>query len=346
MNKRVTIKTIATKVGVHYSTVSLALNNHPSIPAATRERIEKAAKSLGYRRDPVLSALVAYRSNTRPPAEYGVIAWVDLWTTKESVGDRYGELWKGASQRANAFGWKLEPFRLAFAGISTAQLSKILHSRGIEGILIPPVPETDMSLELEWSRFSAVTIGQSLHNPGLHRVIPHQLSNMRTIWAKLAELGYRRVGLHLTPEDNDRSRHDWLAAFLECEFSSGKKRPAAPWIRYLQTGKEFVQWVRRHRFDAIISTHPDQAIAALEKEGIAVPRDVGVASPRNESRLVKRKITAVDECFETVGMRAVDSLVGMMHRNEKGFPEMPLQVMVAGKLVEGDTVLAQRHDTA
>lgn len=43
------------------TTVSLALRNHPRLPEKTRHRIQKLAKEMSYRPDPVLQALVAYR---------------------------------------------------------------------------------------------------------------------------------------------------------------------------------------------------------------------------------------------------------------------------------------------
>ncbi len=58
---RITQRDIARHLGVHVSKVSLALRRHSSIPADTRERVEKAARDLGYRQDPALTALMAFR---------------------------------------------------------------------------------------------------------------------------------------------------------------------------------------------------------------------------------------------------------------------------------------------
>ncbi|WP_340146972.1 LacI family DNA-binding transcriptional regulator [Halomonas sp. PA16-9] len=48
MASRPTLKTIADQVGVTVSAVSLALRNDLRISQATRERIQQAAKELGY----------------------------------------------------------------------------------------------------------------------------------------------------------------------------------------------------------------------------------------------------------------------------------------------------------
>lgn len=59
---RPTISTIAAKAGVSHSTVSRSLHGHPSIPAATRERIGAIARDLGYRPNVLARGLVTRRS--------------------------------------------------------------------------------------------------------------------------------------------------------------------------------------------------------------------------------------------------------------------------------------------
>ena len=76
LKTRSTIRDIGRKTGYHYSTVSLALRDHPRIPDSTKQIIRAAAEGLGYRPDPMLSALCAYRLTKRPPKEQTVIAWI------------------------------------------------------------------------------------------------------------------------------------------------------------------------------------------------------------------------------------------------------------------------------
>ena len=53
------MKHVAQAAGVSVMTVSLALRHAPSIPVATRERVLAAAEKLGYRRNPLVSVLMA-----------------------------------------------------------------------------------------------------------------------------------------------------------------------------------------------------------------------------------------------------------------------------------------------
>ena len=49
---------VADAAQVHRTTVSLALRRDPRIPTATRERVERHAAKLGYRANPLVSALM------------------------------------------------------------------------------------------------------------------------------------------------------------------------------------------------------------------------------------------------------------------------------------------------
>ncbi len=65
MKRRVTLMDIARQAGVARSTASMALQNHPRISAKTRASIREIADQLGYRPDPAMTALAAYRQGKR-----------------------------------------------------------------------------------------------------------------------------------------------------------------------------------------------------------------------------------------------------------------------------------------
>ena len=82
MIPRVTMTAVAKRAGVHTTTVSLALRNHPSLPVTTRERIQALAREMGYRPDPGLAALVAYRSRLNPPKHRQTLAYIPNWHSR------------------------------------------------------------------------------------------------------------------------------------------------------------------------------------------------------------------------------------------------------------------------
>ena len=62
----VTQRDIARAAGLSQATVSLALRRHPGLPAATIARVHAAAAGLGYRPDPLVSALMSQRQARKP----------------------------------------------------------------------------------------------------------------------------------------------------------------------------------------------------------------------------------------------------------------------------------------
>src|ERR1700712_5330659 len=76
---RISLRDIAAEVGVSHVTVSLALRGDPRIPAARRQEIAEAAERLGYRPDPMLSSLAAYRQAKKPMEIRSTVAWLNQW---------------------------------------------------------------------------------------------------------------------------------------------------------------------------------------------------------------------------------------------------------------------------
>jgi DNA-binding LacI/PurR family transcriptional regulator len=332
MAERVTQQLIATKAGVHSSTVSLALADHPSIPAATRKRIKALALKLGCRRDPLLAALVAYRKNRAPIAK-GVLGWIDLHADKKRARTAFGPLWDGAVARARERGWNLEVFCPAHDGLSLPKLSRILRARGIQGLVIAPLPDGLSTLELEWSWFSAVVASRTLLSPRLHSIAPHQAFNMRLLCQKLYALGYRSPGLFIGQAANERVEHNWGGAFLDFQFTTLGVRAIPPLTPAGATDSAaLVGWAQNHRPDVIITTRPADCRAILGKEGIRIPEDVVLAQPNGDIGAGEALICYVDECFAEVGRRAIDTIEAMINRHETGVPGKPLSISIDGEI--------------
>jgi LacI family transcriptional regulator len=212
---RPTIRDIGRETGFHYSTVSLALRDHPRIPDSTKQRIREAAKGLGYQPDAMLSALCAYRVMKRPPKEQTVIAWLTnhhtptAWRMSACTSDYF----EGAAQRATERGYRLENFWLSEPGMTGERMSRILWTRGIQGVLLPP-QEHLSRIDLAWENLSAVTFGYTLAHPRLHLVSNHEYRTTGTLFAELEKRDYHRVGLVNLREHDKRVDNNWLAAYL------------------------------------------------------------------------------------------------------------------------------------
>lgn len=343
--RRVTQQDIARKAGVHRATVSMAFKGHPNIPAETRERILKIAAALGYEPDPMLSALAAYRNRRRPATFHGTLAWL--------VNTAYGFDWRdrtlrphfsdyhdGATERARRYGFRIEIFDFNTPGMTPARIASILRARGIQGILLCPQPRPDTNLEFPWQDFSAVTFGYSLATPRLHTVSATQYRAMRHTVHQLRRLGYRRIGLALDGDHDLRTDHNYLAGYLVEEHLAGGPRGAAlPALTspYPDHGA-VTRWLRAHRPDAVV-TGNYHFLDVLRSLGKRVPEDLGVACPLLPS--ADTELAGVIENSPEIGSVAVDFLIGMIHRQERGVPKSPQRIHVEGRWLAGRTLRQQ-----
>jgi LacI family transcriptional regulator len=336
LQARTTLRDIGRKSGFHYSTVSLALRDHPRIPESTKRIIREAAQGLGYRPDAMLSALCAYRVTKRVPKAQAVIAWLTNYGTRAGwrVSACNRDYFEGASQRASERGYRLETFWLAEPGMSGKRMSSILFTRGIPGILLPP-QEHLTRIDLAWNYFSAVTFGYTLVHPRLHLVSNHEYRTMGTLFAELEKRHYRRVGLVNLREHDLRVDNNWLAAYLVEQTRLHREHQLPPLVLDRWDSKRLLSWVERYRPDAIVTRLPD-VLRSLRRAGYNIPGDIGVAYHTLDEK--SACFSGMKKNSFQIGVMAVDLLVDMLHRNERGIPPRPYLLMVEGSWVEGETL--------
>jgi LacI family transcriptional regulator len=213
----ITLQQIARTAGCSLATVSYALRDDPRIRPATRAHVQQVAGELGYRPNPRFSALMSHIRRSRPVVAGERIAFVWVHTSRsESARDPFLQrIFQGARARAEALGYRLEPFWTAERGMTDRRLSQVLKSRGITGVLLSPVMhEAEVTLDLEWSNFAPAVIGSARWNPELHHAGHHHYLAMRMALERLAAAGCRRPMAILEDDVNERARRAWQAAFL------------------------------------------------------------------------------------------------------------------------------------
>lgn len=340
MKKRITQKHIATLAKVSPMTVSLALRESPLILAETRRRIQKIAKQNGYRPDPALAALNAYRIADRAHQFQGVISWVTAFPSASAWREmlQTQAYFHGACQRADELGYRLEEFWVADPELTMKRATRILTSRNIRGVIIAPLPQAGGEISLEWEHFSAVALGYSLAKPHLHVVMNYQFRNMMQTVHQLSELGYRRIGMTMPSASDRRVNHGYLGGFLsaQCDLPPSAHR-LAPALTSQFDKAFFLRWFRKEKPDAVVvsAAYATDVIQWLAGIGKQVPRDIGLAVA--SIPFEDHTITGIDENAPLIGRVAVDTVVGMIHRNDFGIPVRPSSTLLEGVWVEGKT---------
>jgi LacI family transcriptional regulator/LacI family repressor for deo operon, udp, cdd, tsx, nupC, and nupG len=339
LQRRVTQKDVARAAGVHPATVSLALRNSPSIPEKTRVRVRKIAAKLKYAPDPMMAALASYRSRMRSPQFHGTLAW--LANTTETLNWRnvthFTTYLAAAKTQAESMGYRVETFDLGEMGVTPSRAASIAQARGIKGILVCPQPQPDTEIvSFPWERFSAVTFGYSLTRPLLHSVAAaHYRATMR-VMRELHARGHRRIGWAFRPEHDARVDHNFLAGYLTaCEvLELGRPLPLCP-DDALHDGSILRKWLREHRPDALVTGNAG-ILPILDSWGVRWPRDLAVACPLLTSE--KGPLAGVVEDNVRLGEAAVEYLIGMIQRGERGIPGRPQRLLAEGVWTPGATL--------
>lgn len=343
MPARITLRDIAQKAGVHISTVSLALRNSPKLRPAMRDRIQSIATQIGYTPDPGMAALVAHRRGVRAAPYQSTIAWLDNWprqknTIKLRDITSFNDYYLGASERAAQFGYKLEEFALRAPGMTPARMGAIFRARNIQGIISPPQEHDGNRLDFDFTDFTAVALGYSLRPARLHVITNHQFLSAKLLVTRLHESGYRRIGLCLCEDWDNKVNNGYTAGFDCARRHLPGCASIPPFLTDCVRPAELRVWMKQHAPDVIITQGISQEmIDWFEKDfGLRVPRDIGIANL--SAHTGEPHITGILQNDYLVGATAVDVLAGMLQRNERGLPKIIAYTLVDGTWYPGATI--------
>ncbi len=336
-SKRVTVRDIAMATGYHYTTVSMGLRDSPALRSETRRKIQEAAEQLGYRPDPMLSALNAYRRASRTPHFQAVIGWINNWPERDALlkMPSFREYFEGARERALQLGYLLEEFWLHEPGMRQDVLRRIFRARNIRAVLIAPQPFAHMKPDIDLKEVSAVAFGYSMQPARLNLVTNHQFHSMTLMLAELLKLGYRRIGFFLESDWDEKVDNAWIGSLLVAQ----RRHPEVRFMMNLENPNQSLKaWLAECEPDVVISH--DGTRKELIALGYAIPKEIGFASL--DIYTVSTQLSGIYQNNLEIGRKAVDVLVGMIHRGERGYPESPTRTLIESNWVPGNTLRKQR----
>lgn len=326
---------IAEEAGVSRATVSMALRNHPRIPAATRTRVQAIATRLGWKPNPLLAEVMTAIRAGQPPADRVTLAWItghprrDGWQREPF----FRRCFDGAQTRAAAAGYHLEHFWLGDADRNAQRLGDILMARGITGLVVSPLPKPE-SIPLQWDKFSSVSVAYTLLGPRLHRATDNHCASARLAAACLHAAGRRRIGLALTTDYHQRVNGLWTAGYLLEMQASGLVDDTLIHRPDELHEASLLAWVKRARIDAVIGTDP--VIATwLRRSGLKVPGQVAYADLNLAT--TDGTVAGIYQDATSIGACAIDLLAGQLLRHERGLPEKAKTLMIDSRWVNGAT---------
>jgi LacI family transcriptional regulator len=336
-----TMSDVARRAGVHPATVSRALRDDPRITPAQRAKVRRAAQELGYRTNPLVAALMTTRRTGRPPVFRATLGYITKYPPERATWftRAFGDILPGALKRARLHGYGIEEFNLADSALTPRRTAEILRTRGILGVIIAPLHSVRESPQLDWTQFSTVAIGHSLSEVPVTRVTHNHFQAMKLAARQCRAAGCQRLGLVMQRRVHEKVGKLWAAALLleQSEQPSGRRVP--PLILDDLDEAAFRAWFCRHRPDAVLSHDFEPINTWLKRLGCEIPRDVAFVTLDRRTR--DDDVAGVDQDFAGIGAAAVDLLIALLNRNDRGLPDRPATVLLDGTWVRGATLRAK-----
>ena len=340
-----TLRSLAKELGLSRTTVSDALRGSPRVKQDTIKRVIAAAEAAGYQRNPLTGTVMSLLRRSGGQDFRGVIAAIDFVPTNRSPhAQRYSDaVVAGINERASELGFKVERFEVGPQGMHLKRLDTILHTRGIQALIIlPAVGFPDLS-ELHWNRYTAVYADYFIDRPALHCVCSDHYRSMVALLHEVHRRGYRRPGLYIEIALDERLQFRWEGAFVALQ----KYLPDITEVPPLRVGKltekDFLAWFERYQPDVVFG-HDGDAVEWMRRAGAKVPETHGYVCLN--SLRAPRGSACLDLQSGQLGARAAELVTAQLLHNELGVPMQPSLTTIPAKMIEGISLPAKKPEPA
>jgi DNA-binding LacI/PurR family transcriptional regulator len=316
-SKRITLKSVAAKVGLTPGTVSAVLNDTAAarvIPAETKNRIVAAARELDYRPNFYARSLRSKRTYT-----IGVVA--------EEIGDAYGSL---VISGIESYLREKEYFFFTVIHRHSMALLKrytdMLMERGVEGFIT-----VDTNLPHGLSLPTVAVAGHRRLTGVTNIVLDHEHAALIAL-EHLSELGHKRIAFMKGNPVSSDSEDRWkaickIAKRLRIEMDPElivqiELDDPSPQLGY-PYGKELLG--RTKSFTALFAYNDISAIGAIrafQEAGLRIPQDVTVVGfdDIQSAAFNSPSLTTVRQPLGKMGEIAAETLIARIE-SERKYPE-------------------------
>jgi LacI family transcriptional regulator len=338
MQQPATIMDVAKAAGVSFSTVSLALRHPLRVREKTREKIDAAAKLLGYERNPTASALASRVRKSSNLSRSSMIAYVTGMNRDEPDNNYSDAFLSRLHAECERMGYGFESVKLEQVRDRPA-LARGLRARGCVGVVFGQVEDTRMVDEVDWRPFSMVRCNNSLAHLGVHRVESDVFEAAWEATGAALKRGYRKLGLSLFRHgrgfDDDVRRTGAFRVALEEAEGTHSKTGAI----FSHNGKwdrtRFMRWFEKHPMDALVCFGVVEYYWLIDA-GIRVPQDVGIVALTCAGE--SNSITGYHEDFERITQTAFRACEQSIRAREPGFVKLPQAINIPCLWHEGETL--------
>ena len=325
---------IAKAAKVNASTVSRALNNDPRLPPETRQRILEIAASLGYRPDPLLSALSNYRRKDGKGRLRPSIVYLRRATAPKHP--YHADLLKGAQELGARYGYSIEYY--PYEKPTDSSLERILRARGVRGLLIEPILPEDAHLKIDLTRFAVVVVDNPHFSRDYDRVTFDNFRGGQEACEQCLLRGYKRPGLMLSQLADRNGELKAKGGYLTKLLEHGVSPLVEPLILPEWTETAFKRWLKAQKVDAVITSQAfiHQAKECLAEMKLRVPQQVGLLN--NNVQTVPAIASGIHHNNFDIGAFATELLISKLTHNEYGPNPHARVIAQQGRWIDAGTL--------
>ena len=330
----VTIYDIARRTKLSPSTISKALNNYPTIPEATKKKVAKACKDMGY--IPNVSAKSLSKRSSR---NVGILAYFGLDISPFRMPLFMGIL--DSFQRE----MNEKNYDLLFIGKSVAGREGTFYenciSRDVAGVLLLGRLDSRQMEEVIDSPLPSV--GFDYGGEKMTRVASDNYAAAKKLTSHLLSLGHKNI-VFVHGEDNFPTQ-ERIRGFLDAFEEKGIAPTRDPLVeaQYLDAAsvKNLTSNLLRRINPPTAILFPDDTsavsgLSAISEAGLSCPKDISIAGfdGIETSQLVTPHLTTVKQDLDKIGKALANELILAM---EEGGAYFPRKIVIPSTLLLGQS---------
>jgi DNA-binding LacI/PurR family transcriptional regulator len=328
--KRSSRKDVAARAGVSPPTVSRALNDHPSIPVTTRERIKRIARELGY----VPSHIGRSHYQKKSYSLAAIIPYRKISGGIHSINNEHLTVFLyGAIQSASAEEYSVTV--IADVGLSSEVLAELVLSRRVDALILLGCKVADhRPADLHALGIPFILIHHYVrHKPYLY-IDSEPESGYRELFDYLASrgrpsLGFLGGGDQLIDALDRRKVVNKLAA----EYGFPVSRVVEGNFT-IQSGLAAAETFSTGPFpDVIVCANDNMAFGLMEglkQRGVSIPADVGVTGfdDFELSGFISPRLTTIHNPFFDIGVEAGRLLLARLKGEDVASRKFPTNLII------------------
>lgn len=314
--KKITIRDVASMVGVHHSTVSRALSpgKRGKISPAVVKKIEKAARKLGYFPNMVASSLKQNRSFA-----LGVLI-------PDLMNPVFPPIIRGVQDTAEAAGYTVITVNTDDGEEKERDALRMMQGRSIDGVVIAtarrkdPIVEECIKHEIPF-----VLVNRTVDRSGVNAVIVDEDFGIRSVIDHLISLKHTRIAHIAGPQQTSTGYHraKVFTDYLRMHDLQNDLVEAADRFTMEQGRSAFRKLLARdNRFTAVVAGNDLLALGcmdAMNEVGLPVPENISVTG-YNDMLFLERMspaLTTVQVPKYEMGSQATRTLLDMIGGESK-----------------------------